>query len=287
MTIIILGGTGFFGKSLLKKLKEKKLSYKLLIHEKTLDDKFCFLGDISNATFLENYVCDNDVIVNLVGQKNENMFEQNVKGSYNLLNSIIKKKNVRVIFASTLLVYGETIGNTSNENDLPKPVNNYGMIKLLSENIYKLYSDLFRLDITVLRFANIYDHEKKHGIISNCIKSITQQKPIMVTQTGNQVRDFLYIDDAVQAILNVIQNQPKGFEIFNICSGIGIEINQVIEIFEKYSKKKISKIYVDDKSDVKSIIGDNFKAKSFLNFFPKTDIDTGIKYVIENINKLI
>ena len=162
-------------------------------------------------------------------------------------------------------------------------MSDYGIVKLLSEYLYKLYSDLYGLDITVLRFAHIYGHEKAHGIISNCVESIKQQKPVIVTQRGNQIRDFLYIDDAVQAILNVIQNQSKGFKIYNICSNIGIEINQVIEIFEKYSKKKITKIFLDDESDVKSIIGDNLKARTFLNFSPKIDIDSGIKYIIKNI----
>lgn len=56
-----------------------------------------------------------------------------------------------------------------------------------------------------------------------------------------------------------------------------------MEIFEKYSKEKITKIFLDDKSDVKSIIGDNLEDRTFLNFSPKIDIDKGIKYIIKNI----
>lgn len=70
-----------------------------------------------------------------------------------------------------------------NELNTPKPISNYGIIKLLAENLYKTYSDLFGLDITVLRFSTIYGPEKNMGIISNSIKAIKEK---------NLIQSFLF-----------------------------------------------------------------------------------------------
>ena len=284
MTIIVLGGSGFLGKLLLKKLNQEHLPHKSLIHEKAIDDDSCFFGDITDKNFLDNHISDGDIIVNLIGQENEHMFDQNIKGSYNLLNSIIKKKNIRIIFTSSILVYGDSDEQMSNEMDLPKPITEYGIIKLLSENIYDVYSRLFGLDVTILRFSNIYGPKKDSGIISKCIHSIQQQNPIILNQNGNQTRDFLHVDDAINAIFLVLQNHFSGFQIFNISSSVGIQINQIVDLIEKYTKKTISKKFVNEKQDIKYIVGDNSKAKNLLNFSVKNDIYNGLKDIINKLD---
>lgn len=284
MTIIILGGTGFLGQQLLKKLNQEHLSYKLLIHEKIMDDDSCFFGDITDENFLENYISDGDVIVNLIGQENKHMFEQNIKGSYNLLNSAIKKKNIKIIFSSSILVYGESVKQMSDEIDLPKPTSDYGIIKLLSENIYDVYSRSFGLDVTILRFSNIYGPQKESGIITKCIRAIKKQNTITLNQNGTQTRDFIHVDDAVEAILSVIKHQPSGFEIFNISSSIGIQINQIVNLVEKYAGKTIPIKFVNEIHDIKFIVGNNLKAKKLLNFSTKIDIDYGLKDIINKFS---
>ena len=284
MTIIILGGTGFLGQQLLKKLNQKHLSYKLLIHEKIMNDDSCFFGDITDENFLENYISDSDVIVNLIGQENKHMFEQNIKGSYNLLNSAIKKKNIKIIFSSSILVYGESVKQMSDEIDLPKPTSDYGIIKLLSENIYGVYSRLFGLDVTILRFSNIYGPQKESGIITKCIRAIKKQNTITLNQNGTQTRDFIHVDDAVEAILSVLKHQPSGFEIFNISSSIGIQINQIVNLIEKYTGKTIPTKFVNEIHDIKFIVGNNLKAKKLLNFSTKIDINHGLKDTIDKFN---
>ena len=282
MTIIVLGGTGFLGQSLIKKLNEKHLSYKLLIHKKEINDNHSFYGDITNTNFLENYISDGDMIVNLVGQENEYMFKQNIIGSYNLLNSAIKKKNIKIIFASSLLVYGESTKQLSDEMDLPKPVSNYGVVKLLSENLYNIYSKSFGLDVTILRFSNIYGPKSKSGIIVKCIQSIEQQDPINIYENGDQVRDFLHVDDASEAILSVLTSSyQSGFKIFNISSGIGIKINKIIDLIEKYTAQIIPKKFSNKIPNIKYIVGDNTKASKFLNFSTTVDLPDGIKDIID------
>ena len=240
----------------------------------------CFYGDITDEKTLENNIKEGDIIINLIGQENENMFDENIKGSYNLLNSAIKKNNIKIIFISSILVYGKSTGNSSNEKDVPVPTSNYGIIKLLTENIYKTYSRLFNIDITILRFSNIYGIKKESGIIMKCFQAIENKKPIIINQRGEQTRDFLHVQDAVEAIMLTIKKQVSGFEIFNISSGTGIQIKNMIKLIEKYSKKNIPKKITDNKLGIKYIVGNNSKAKRELNFVVKIDIEQGIKNMV-------
>jgi len=280
MTIIILGGSGFIGKSLIKRIKKENFSYKLLIHKNMIECDSCFYGNITNKKTLEKNIEDGDIIINLIGQENKNMFDENIKGSYNILNSVIKKKNIKIIFISSILVYGQSIKNKSSEKDVPMPISDYGVIKLLTENIYQTYNKLFNVDITILRFSNIYGVKKESGIIVKCLQAIKNQKPIIINQNGEQTRDFLHVDDAVEAIMLVIKKQISGFEIFNISSGKGIQIKNIVKLVEKFSKKNVPKKIVDNKSSIEHIVGNNLKAKKILGFVVKNDIKQGIKKMV-------
>lgn len=280
MTIIILGGSGFIGKSVIKRIKKENFSYKLLIHKNMIECDSCFYGNITNKKTLEKNIEDGDIIINLIGQENKNMFDENIKGSYNILNSVIKKKNIKIIFISSILVYGQSIKNKSSEKDVPMPTSDYGVIKLLTENIYQTYNKLFNVDITILRFSNIYGVKKESGIIVKCLQAIKNQKPIIINQNGEQTRDFLHVDDAVEAIMLVIKKQISGFEIFNISSSEGTQIKNIVKLVEKYSKKNVPKKIVNNKSSTEHIVGNNLKAKKILDFVVKKDIKQGIKKMV-------
>lgn len=103
-----------------------------------------------------------------------------------------KSKNIKIIFASSINVYGENCRYPSRETDEPKPMNSYGMVKFLTEQLYKKYSELYNIDVTILRFSNIYGKNKKSGIIRKIIKSRSNE-PVNFTYNGNQQRDFLFI----------------------------------------------------------------------------------------------
>ncbi len=282
MTIIILGSSGFLGKALISKLEAENLKYKGMVKQKNKSNKKYFLGDITRKNFLEKQISNNDVVVNLIGQDNKDiskLFEQNVNGALNLLNSVIKKKNIKIIFISTTMIYDQYNNNPSKENDILKPITNYQITKVLAENMYSTYSKIFGINITILRFSNVYGPNKKNGIISNCLKNINNNKPIRIDHNGNQIRDFLYIDDAVQAIIKTISNPPKGFNVLNISSGKGIKIKKIIKIIEHISKRKISIQLTSKGFGKKNLVADNAKAKKVLKFIPKIEIEEGLKQI--------
>lgn len=282
--IILLGSSGFIGRPLLQKLLEEKFQVKYLIHDTEIDLKGDFFrGDILNHTLLDDIIMDDDIVINLIGQVDEppELINDNVLGSINILNSCIKKKRIHIIFASSISVYGENLENASKENDLPKPQTTYGLIKLITEKIYEHYSRIFGLDITILRFSTLYGPYKKSGFIIKLINSLKTNKINVVFNNGQQIRDLLFVNDAVLGIIQAIKKPQKGFTVFNISSGIQYEINQIINIIEKISNKKLPIQLNSMIPDERCLFANNSKARNLLDFKPKIDVETGLKITLD------
>ena len=282
--ILLLGGTGFIGRSLLNRLEQKN-SVKIMIHNSNLQTTAeKFKGNILMKNSFFNEIRENETIINLLGQlttNESNFVESNIVGGINLLNSCLQKRIKKIILISSINVYGENLKRPSKENDPLKPKTSYGLIKMITEQMYEYFSKTNGINITILRLAGIYGTNQNKGFLSQIIKS-TKDKTIVPVcyNQGNQQRDMLYIDDAIDCILNVVNNPNDGFNIFNISSGKRYSINKLISIIEKISKTKIVLKYSSKIPDEKCIWADNSKAKKILNFNPKIDIETGLKDTI-------
>ena len=167
------------------------------------------------------------------------------------------------------------------EIDIPNPITSYGIVKFLTEQLYEKYSKFYKIDVTILRFSNLYGKHKKFGIVSKIIKS-NSDKSVYLTHNGNQQRDFLYIDDAVNGIIQTIKKQPLKFEIFNISSQNKITPKKIIKYIESLSKKPVFFKLRKEKLDEKCIWADNTKAKTLLNFEPSVDIYRGLNLILKN-----
>jgi len=287
--ILLLGGTGFLGKSLLTELEQKN-SVKLMIHNSDLQTHAKkFHGDILSKNSFVNEICDEQIIVNFLGQitsKESDFIDFNIIGALNLLNSCIDKKIKHIILISTINVYGENLERPSKETDSLNPQTTYGIVKMITEKIYKQYSEIYGMNITVLRLADVYGPSKKNGFLIRLINSINNKDELPVCyNNGNQQRDMLYIDDAINCILNVINNLNNGFNCFNVSSSKRYSINDLISKIEKISNSNITVTYTSEVPDEKCIWADNEKAKKFLKFEPKFEIETGLKLTIDNRKK--
>jgi UDP-glucose 4-epimerase len=285
--ILLLGGSGFIGKSLVKKL-EKTNSVKLMIHNsdvKTNSKKFK-ANILSRDSFVDQI--DNDqIIINLLGQITTNEFDffsSNIIGGLNLFNSCIGKKIKKIILISSINVYGENLDRPSKETDDLFPKTMYGHVKMLTENLYKDFSKTYGINVTMLRLASIYGPTKKNGFLSKLIHSSKDKKIIPECyNNGNQERDILFIDDAINCINNAINFEHNGFEIFNVSSGKRYSVNNLISKIELISNTKLNIKYNSEIPDEKCIWADNSKARKILNFKPKFDIDSGLKISIDNM----
>lgn len=283
--IVVFGGSGFVGKSLLEKLIDEKMDFIVAKNKSKINNKVkIFDGNLLDSNSFESKIKNNDIIINLAGQFKgnfSNFIDLNIKGGLNLLEACKKKKGIRIILISSVNVYGESNGKASKENQELKPQNIYGTIKVLTENLYQTYSKSYGMKITILRLANLYGINKKNGLMLNMINALEKNKVVTINHLGNQERDYLYIDDAINGIIKTIQNPQKNFQIFNITSGKPITTKSVIEIIEKLCNKKIRKKIVKEAPDEKSIYASNTKAKRVLFFVPKINLKDGIKLILE------
>jgi nucleoside-diphosphate-sugar epimerase len=285
--IILLGATGFIGSNLLNELKKQNFQVKAMTHKKSLKiSSPNFSGNIMIPKKLDLILKKDDIVINLIGQisKNQKKFIQtNILGSINLLESCYKKKVKKVIFLSSINVYGENLKSPSLETDTLKPITLYGQIKLLTEEIYKSYADLYEIDVTVLRLSNIYGPNKKSGFIANLINSLYDKKIKNVAyNNGNQYRDLLFIDDAISAIISAIKNSKNGLNIYNISSGKRYSIKKIILTIEQLSKKKVNVRFSNNVPDEKCIWANYSKAYRYLNFSPIVSLDEGLCLILKN-----
>ena len=276
--IIVLGSSGYLGKSIREKLSKTDHKVLYMVHKKNKIQKNEFFGDVLNKQSLLKILKNNDLVLNLVGQytnSSDNFFNTNLFGSYNLLEAAKIKKNIKIIFASSINVYGNSCNIPFKETNIPNPSTFYGTIKFLTEQLYQKYSEFYDLNVIILRFSNVYGKNKKCGIISNIIKS-SKKMPVTFTHNGRQQRDFLYIDDAVDSIMKAISYPSKNFEIFNISSNSKITPKQISKIIENISKIKIHYKLSKNTPDEKCIWADNSKARIKLKFAPKISFKKGM-----------
>jgi len=278
--ILIFGGSGFIGKHLISKMNKK---YDFLSLSRNLEDNsLCSkIGNILEPESYESFLENTETIINLVGQVESNLDQftsSNLTGSLNLLNSAVKYNIKNVILISTINVYGENNNSPSKETDTLSPISNYGIIKMMNEKLYEHFSKIHDINVTILRLSGVYGPGKIKGFFPQMINAINDESIILEPYNyGNQLRDFIYIDDVIDGILKSISHNSSGFDIFNISNGNRYSIKEIISITEKLSNSHISVEYSSKKFDENCLWADNSKAKLILNFDPKISLNSGIQ----------
>src|ERR1035437_91538 len=208
----------------------------------------------------------------------------NVLGSINLINYCIKHNVKKFIFSSTGgAIYSATAELPWNELSLAQPASPYGLSKLAVEQYLKMAKELYKLNYTVLRYANVYGSRqsgsKESGIIAICIEKMLNGQRLIINGNGEQVRDFIDVKSVINA--NILAME-KLSGIYNVSSGAETSINKIISIVNNHGHLDIE--YRDP------IAGEIFRTNldsSLLRSFgwsPDSDIASGINKIIENYN---
>ena len=283
--IIITGGCGFIGSSLTDFLIKK--GFEIFVIDNFSTNKIVkpnkkshfFKIDIRNVHKL-NRIKNVYAIIHLAAladiliskEREKEYFNNNLEGLQIVLNFCADNKIKKFIFASSASVYGNKNKIAVKENQSLNPGHYYAYSKLIGENMLRLYSKINNFDYTILRFFNIYG-PKSNAVISTFLAQKLQKKKITIFGNGKQRRDFLYIDDLCDAIFRVIKNKKAKNEIYNLGSGKSVSIK---EIKDKISPKNFVNLEKRN-DDIEVSIADISKIKKHLNWFPKVNIDNGLK----------
>ena len=227
MNICVIGSTSFIGKNLVKFLLEKNIKI-FQINRKKFYNKKAFKKILAYSHCIINCIGSGQVHnINKDSHLKNNFYTtkyliQNIKE--------LKKKNLHLVFLSSQAVYKKKNKNSINERDLTVPMNDYGRSKLMSE---KLLKKLKLKKITILRLFSIYGVGLKKQIIWDACNKISMNNGNF-GGSGNQVRDFLNVDDLSKLIIKIIYSKKNyNFKVFNVGSGKGRKIKSIINIIKK------------------------------------------------------
>ena len=287
--IMVSGGAGFIGSHLVDKLIE-------LGHDVTVLDDLSS-GKQENINPKAKFVCYNisnlwwngkfDYVFHLAAipgvpfsvEHPTKTHRVNITGTYNVLKSAMDNKVKKVIFASTAALYGEC-DYPAKEDDPICPESPYAFQKAVGEGYMKLFSKVYGLPTLSLRFFNVYgrrsDPDNPYSlVISKFLKLKKEEKPLIIYGNGKQTRDFVYVDDVINACIKAMES-PISNEVINVCSGEAISINDLADLIG--GEKQYLPVR---KGDVLHTLGDNSKAKELLQWTPKVQIEEGIRRMTE------
>lgn len=322
--ILITGGAGFIGSQLGMRLANK--GDEIILLDNMSDghlDNILYKGepfaklifkDIRDSS-IESDFKEVDTIFHFAGtsslpkcQSNPTAaYDNNVTGLINVLESARRSKVKRVIFSSTSAVYENNLDTPFKESDTVSPDLVYASSKLAGENICKAYSQTYGLDIIVARFFNVYgEHQDIHRIlppfVSYLAKEVYFDNRPTIYNKSDALRDYIYIGDVLEGLI-CMKNASEKFEgdVYNLCSGRGYSVKQIIEMYSQISKKLINPFYKDPntywdqfpslfsglpinraritKEVFKNSIGCQSKTKKTFQFEPKVDFIDGLKRV--------
>jgi UDP-glucose 4-epimerase len=297
MNLLITGASGFIGREVCIQLKNKGHNVIGLYNKYRINlNGIKFLKcDITKEEELSRIFSNNkiDLIVHLAAnipakddeEKNPLFFmKTNVIGTMLLLEYARRFGVKKFIYTSTMSVFDFTNHPNAKETDPIKPLSIYGLSKYEGELYCKFYSDNYKMNVTVLRLSNVFGTGKKSGAVYNFIKNSIEGKDLIVSGTGNQTYDFVYVKDVAEAIYLVIEKCVKGFEIFHIGSGKEIKLNQLAKIIQEKIFEKLNKrpnIIYQGKTSPTRFCFSIKKAQKILTFKPQ-NIEDSINEMIDH-----
>lgn len=298
MKILITGSAGFIG-SALKVLLEKVGIETVLydIRDNPKDDVKDFPRFRSKIKNIEGVIHLAAVSRVKIAQENPlECIQTNIGGTINILDAarqeMVNGKPPWIIFGSSREVYGEPKTLPVTEESPRNAINIYGISKVTGEDLCKMYTEHYRLKTRVLRFSNVYTGLKDQldRVIPKFILQALKDEDLVINGTGEQLFDFTYINDTIQAIYACIEEVLKSnnpFDHFNISSGKPVTLRELAELIIKKTDSNSHLKFTKSRSyDVNKFYADPIKAKRNLKFFPKILIDEGIELAIKELNKI-
>jgi UDP-glucose 4-epimerase len=296
--IFVTGGAGFIGFHLCKKLSN--LTSNLTIYDNLSSGKVENIKHLPKVHFVKADILNlkklhsqekADVIYHLAAQvvvpySMENPiedFETNARGTLNVLEKA-RKDDARVVFTSSAAVYGNTTKLPTPENFGFNPASCYGLSKVVGEQYCNMYSKQYGLDITILRFANVYG-SRCHGVIQDFLDKISRNpEKLEIIGTGLQSRDFVHVSDVVETLTLAATSEVAVGETFNIGFGKTTKIVDLAKIILKIlglsDKTVITTTNVPWQGDINTIWFDISKVKKTLKWHPKISLEENLKKLI-------
>jgi UDP-glucose 4-epimerase len=262
--VLITGGAGFIGSHLVDRLVNEGFSVtvidnldtgnleKIAPHQGKREFRF-IKGDIRDSNLIKEALKDIDAVFHeaalasvTVSVENPILANDiNVTGTLNLLKASADIGVKRFVYASSAAVYGDTQSPQKREDMTPNPKSPYGISKLAAENYVKIFYKLYGVETVSLRYFNVYGPRQRFdlqcaygGAITIFTSRLLRNMPPIVFGDGEQTRDFVYVEDVVEANMLALNSEAAVGEAFNIGTGVSVSVNRVAEALKELMNKK-------------------------------------------------
>lgn len=304
--VLVAGGAGFIGSHIVDRLLENDTDVVVLDslfagklenleqHMKNRNLQFV-KGDIRNDQLVRKILKDvdavfNDAAVVSVPRSLERPLlanDVNVKGALTLLKASLDSNVKRFVQASSASIYGDTSTLPISESMCPKPISPYAVSELAAENYARVFCSVYGLRTVCLRYFNVYGPRQTCSPYSGAITIFTEQ--LLQNQSpniygdGEQTRDFVFVEDVVQANMLALGKTSAIGEAFNVATGRPTTINKIVKTLQRVMRKtNLEAIHKEAvKGDIRYSYASIEKARNVLGYSPKFSLLEGLKKLTE------
>ena len=308
MKILLLGAAGFIGTNLTIELAKKTEDEITLVDRSKAFFKPIVSMDLKNVHILEadltvdmdfdSILKDQEVVYHLVSTtvpttSNQHISQElvsNVIFSANLFEACIRCSVKKVVFISSGgTVYGKEVDCPLKEKTATNPISSYGVQKITIEKLLYIYRYMYGLDYRIIRLANPYGPYQRPNGVLGAVTTFTYKAlkgdEITVYGDGSVVRDFIYIDDAIRAIMKIVQGENR-HRTFNLGCGYGTSIKQVLKTIEEALGIKLNVSYLEGrKVDVPVNYLDISRYEKYYGALNPISLEDGIRKTADFMKK--
>jgi len=300
MKVLVTGGAGFIGSHLVDRLVQE--GHEVIIVDNLVTGKRrninraarFYKQDIQSWRLERVFRNERpNVVMHLAAQMDvrksveDPMFDAqvNILGTLNVLQQAVKHGVRKVVFSSSGgAIYGEQEMYPAAESHVTKPLSPYGLSKLCGEQYLSYYQRSSGLQVVSLRYANVYgprqDPEGEAGVVAIFIQKMLNNEQAVINGNGRQTRDFVFVEDVVEANLAVMGQETQG--TYNVGTGVETSINDLFRILVQHTGSTCKEVHGPAKKgeQARSVI-DNTRLRHELSWEPKGELSEGLKKTVE------
>ncbi len=307
MRFLVTGGAGFLGATLANRLAADGHDVHVLDdlsngRRDRLAPAIRFTeGDVDNIPLLWSLLQAVDCVYHLAARvavpqsilHPREYNRVNVGGTVSLMEAMRDTGVRRVVFTSSGAVYGHQERQPVREQDMPKPDSPYAVSKWAAEQYIHTIGELWGIETVALRIFNAYGPGQSlpvsHApVIPRFLQQVLTGGSLIIFGNGRQTRDFVYVDDVVEALGRAATAQNINRQVINIGSGHGTTVQNLVQLVEQVSGKRANVIHNSQKpGGVQSLAADISRARQLLNFQPQTDLLTGLRLTLTQDERFV
>ena len=300
MRVFVTGGAGFIGSQVSRVLVDMEHDVTVYDNlsrgrkELVPDDAEFVRGDIADEETMTKQLRGHDAVIHLAGflevavsvQKPVDFAVNNIVNSVKLLESMRRADVGKIIFSSSATVYGVPKSLPLKEDDpVGMQANPYGATKVSVETFLGVYHQLYGMDCVALRYFNPYGPNElcdpETHAVPNIVRATLERRPIPLYWKGEQVRDYIYVEDLARAHIQPLKVQ--GFEVFNVGTEVGTKVIDVIETVFDIAGYRVPLDDLGERpGDVTASYASSEKLQKQLGWKAEVGLEEGLRRTIEH-----